>query len=547
MNRFAYVPIVTFVLLASCGESSRSVEVTLLDPCHLGNGAACESLAITTSEQALCGETFCSKQSVWKQLAVFPDGCPSDDVLRNGDVTSALRVISADAGGSLPELAPLDEARFGFAGLLRGSDCAVFGAGCTEADLTKIRKVRVEMLPMPGTGACQDDYVCREGSCVDADRADGESCLPYLVASGELPQPSHQKVTVSGPGIVATDKGYLVGYREDLHSESESVARIRLLPIGDEGVLGQLIDQPIEACERAIPKGGIGMAMALDQGLLATESPACEGRGAGATFISFAPNGAILDVRASAGGLPEVSLARAHALAPGRSRNTFELAYSTKGAAHRLSLLGASPQGGYSVIFPEARFEFAQIATSKDAIAYRLTPAERGDEALLGFGEWGDTPKIMKLPAGSAGVIALDGDRAAAVNLLDGGGLSWGGYSTTGSSFGAGSFQAGAPFTTVATAIADKQVVVAAGRAGEVLLASIGNVTTKLTPHPSVISQFEKAIGNVSLSAYEGRGLAATSRQNRVALVWLNERREGGSLGGFAIFECRSSQLPSPG
>lgn len=548
MNRFAYAPMTSLVLLASCGESSRAVEVTLLDPCLLGSETSCDDLTAGPSEEAICGGAFCSKSAVWTQLAVFPNGCPSDDVLRTGDIAAALRVISADAGGNLPEIGELDEARFGFAGLLRGSDCAVFGAGCTEADLTKIRKVRVEMLPVPRSGACQANDICREGSCVDAEQADGESCLPLLVASGDLPQPSRPGAAVSGPGIVATDRGYLIGYREDSRSTDGSSASIRLLPLGDEGVLGPAVDQPLEACEKAIPKGGIGMAMALDQGLLATEYPACDGRGAGAAFVAFAPNGAILDVTTFTGDLPEVSLASAHSLAPGPSRNSFELVYSTAKTAHRVSLLGASPQGGYSAIFPDTRFDSARVATSKNAIAYLLTPAERGGEMLLGFSEWGEAPRVMKLPAGSVGAVSLHVERAVATNILESGGLSWTGYSTSGSSFGAGRFQLGAPFTAVDVAIADEQVVIAAGRPGEISLASIGNVTTNLTARPTVIAQFENDLGNVSLSAYAGRSLAVTSKRDRFALAWLNGNSQPGEgpVGGFAIFECVAPSSPRP-
>lgn len=537
-SRFGFVyALMMATLLVSCGESANSIQVSLLDPCRLSSPTSCDELSPTPSEQSLCGDAFCAQKAVWAQLAVFPEGCPTDELLREGVLTGAMHVVSTEAGRALPELGKLEEARFGFAGLLRASDCAIVGAGCTEADLSTIRRVRVEMRPVSGSAGCHANDACQEGACVSAAEADGESCLPRLIASGELPERAIAEAIASGPGIVATNLGYLIGYREDIPSQAGTTARVRLVPIADNGSVGKTIEQPIESCETAITKGGIGMAMALDQGLLVTEYPACGNQGAGATFISFTPGGAILDVTTFAGALPHVSLANVHSLSLGQSRNSFELAYLASGAAFRLNLVGARAQDGYAPIFPDRRFGFIQIASSKDAIAY-LAGGEDAPDALLGMSNWDEPPVLTSLPKGWVGAVAVDENRAVAVTLLDDGGISWTGQSTTGAALGTGSLHAGGPFTAVEVGIADKQVVLAAGRPGAIHLAPIGSVATKLADRATVLSQYEPTLGNVSLSAYDGERLALATKDDGFALAFIESRKGAGKVGGFAIFEC---------
>lgn len=528
--------VASIVASISCGGSKQRVEVTLLDRCHLGSSDACDGSDPSPSDLALCGDDFCSGKAVWAQLAIFPDGCPSDDTLAEGDVTGAVRVLAAEAGQPLPALGELDEARFGFAGLLRSADCSVVGLGCTEASLATIRKVRVEMRPVSGRGICRANDTCQRGACVGSAGDASDTCLPVLVTAGELPARDDPRSVVSGPGIVATETGYLIGYREDVPNGG---ARIRLGPVDDDGVLGAPVEEAIDSCGDIVGGGGIGMAMSVDQGLLVTAHPACSGRGAGASFITFARNGAILDVQTYAGAGDVFSLAKVHAVAEGRTRNSFELAYVSDGAAHRLALSGARPEGGALSIFPDASASFAQIASSIEGIAHLVGVASNAQTtALFGMADWDADPMVSRGAAGAFGAVIAHEHRAIAAMATRQGGLRWEGRTVDGSSFGAGALESGGPFAAVDVVTVGEHVVMAAGRRAGIWLASIGRASETLASQPSVIAQHGPSLGGVSLSEYDGDHLAMASARRRFALTWPSGQGGEGPVGGFALFEC---------
>lgn len=527
----------SLVATLSCGEESRTIEVTLLDTCRLGS--ACEDSETPARLFPLCGDAYCTDTARFATLAVFAGGCPGEEILREGNWESALRVLHGDAGEPLPSLGELDASTHGFAGVLRSQDCGVVGFGCTEADLSVIRKVRVEMAPSSGGGACEGGDICKEGSCEPAPSMIESTCSPKLAFQGELPDREGQGSILSGPGVVATDKGYLVGYREDLTtSAEESQARVKLVRIDRSGQATTPIAKDIDTCPGIAPGAGLGMAVSMDQGLLVTPQPACEGRGAGATFVAFAPNGTILDATTFAGAGPDLSLSPVHALAPGLLRNSFELAYISGGSAYRLSLLGARPQDGFVSIFPDKKPAFVQLASSPSAIAYLAgSPTQAGGEIAFGVGSWQSEPS-MTSGAGFLGAVAAYENRAISVAALSPSGLRWEGRASDGTPIGDGYLETEGSLTAVDIAVVSGEAIVAAARSGGLFLASLGEIGGEVSAEARIIATYDENLGDISLSSYDGRSLALAAHRDGFALTWLNSRIGEGPVGGFALFDC---------
>jgi hypothetical protein len=129
--------------VASCG-GAPDIDVVLYDPENIRDGAQ------------------------YAQLAVFTDGCPSDQYLAFGEVRAAVMVQTVPADGVFSELGKLKKGTYGFVGLLRANDCAVLGVGCTEVDFEKHRHITVQLDPViPPAGACDTSLgiYCTGGIC----------------------------------------------------------------------------------------------------------------------------------------------------------------------------------------------------------------------------------------------------------------------------------------------------------------------------------------------------------------------------------------------
>lgn len=529
--------------LISCGARRHAIEVTLLDPCRLNKASTCDDVEVSPKDRSFCGDSFCGHSADTAHLAVFPGGCPSADVLDRGDLTTAIRVISEEAGRPLPSLGEIDEGHYGFVGLLRGADCRVVGHGCTEANISTIRRVRVEIAPALGLGACDVGSSCQGGHCAAEPEGDTDVCLPWLVASGTLPSLTAADAVVSGPAIVATGDGYLVGYREDSAGENGSRrAKLHLMSLGGDGALAAPVTTQLESCEATASTLGLSMAFASDQGLGATPLPACEGQGAGLHLFTFASNGAQLDSRSFVDAGPSLSIAPTHSLAAARQRNGFELVYTVDDAAYRLGLSGAKPNDAYRPLFASTSAAFAQIATTSDGIAYLVGSTTTADPTLFGFGPWERDPVVQSLVGSTSGAVTAHADRAVAAVVTGEGQVHWRGLGLDGSSLGDGAMEGSRRFGTVDLATVNGSVVLASGRPSEIVLAVITGRDGSLSPRPTLVAQHGPSLGGISLSRYDGGSLAMASAGSQFALAWLDGELTGEApVGGFAIFDCAKS------
>lgn len=517
-------------LLASCGHERRDLRITLRDACGLTESADCER---GEGANGACGSAHCSREAAWANLAVFEGGCPPADALLTGNLNDAIRVVTGKAGSALPSIGELEEARHGFAGIFRASDCTIVGAGCTEVDLSDERNVQIDLHPVTGNGACGDGHACEQGLCAPSADPAGEdpsskagACLPLLVASGALPERSADSVA-SGLGMVATEAGYLVGYREEV--EGSGPLLVRIVPIGKDGEIGASDETRIEHCAGSFGDG-LGMALSDESGLLATSLAPCDGHGAGAAFVSFTPDGTIVDARRVAGAGSDLVLAPSRSLAPGRAANDFELVYLTGGAAHRLGLTGTEPHATFQALFPDARASFAQVASSQDVIA-RLVGSKNAIH--LGIGPWESTPRTVRLEGSAVASLAVHRDRVVVVRNLEEGGLVWEGRTRIGASFGDGRFETNRALTALDVVTANGEAIVIAATSSGFFLLPIGDMSGSLAPLPKLIVQHAPAS-----SAHDAQSLAVASIDDRLAIAWLNDRETSGSIGGYALFEC---------
>lgn len=152
------------VVVSSCG--TPAVEIELDDPCHLkADDPFCVLHTVTEEERNECDGSFCTGAGQWVQLAVFRGQCPADSVLAAGDLDAAESIYSVLVGTDLPAVGSLPTDDFGFAVLLRTDNCAVIGFGCTDGDLTKDRRVPINVYPWAGQGACNASEQCLDARC----------------------------------------------------------------------------------------------------------------------------------------------------------------------------------------------------------------------------------------------------------------------------------------------------------------------------------------------------------------------------------------------
>ena len=515
--RFRCALALACVALASCGHERRDVRVTLHDTCGLTDGADCQQ---GDAVPEACS-SYCSRLARWANLAIFEGRCPDRDALLRGDLSGAIRVVQGRAGSTLPSIGELDDERYGFAGIFRASDCAIVGIGCSEVDLSEQSTVRIEMLPAIGSGLCTAGHVCQEGVCTSSEAASDEAtCTPVLVASGALPEPKGNARAV-GVGLVATDSGYLAAYRED---DADGSLRIRILPIEKDGQLGEGFETRIEHCGSA-SEAGLAMALSLEGGLLATTLAPCENQGAGAAFVAFAHDGAILDTKRFAGAGQDLRITH-RSLASGPGPNDFELVYTAAGSAYRLRLAGAQPHASYEALFPEATTSFAQVASLGDDVA-RLV----GSEAAIhvGVGSWEASPRLTRLEGSALASLAVHGGRVV-VTRSTSGGLAWEGRTSSGASFGDGSFTTGQAIAAVDIAIAKGVAILGAAHATGIHVLPLGDMRRELAAEPKLVVQHALSEGASSL--------VMASQKSRFGVAWLRGGEGKGPIGGYALFDC---------
>lgn len=536
---------------ASC-SSNPEVEIILLDPC------------------AESGTSF-RDAAAYTEILVVENGCPEDPDLAAGAVESAVFQGVAEADKGLPKIGALEKGKYGFVALLKDANCGVIGFGCTAADLENIREVRIAVRawtqadtcqPLTG-GSCPLPLSCDEGRCVQEPGEGGAGgCDLSVVAGGPLPKLGVTGAQVTGPGVVATTSGFVIGYREYATSDGTMVAN--LVPLSDTGTLGTpfsvKVMDPTDAGQTPCPgktvNDGVGMAYYDTQGLFVASLPDCGG-GAGAAFVPFESSGSIGAWSAPRNpAFEDLTLGRGHSVAPATQSNEWEFVYraTTAGAPTiQRGIIQGNSFKNYPILtlFGAAPAAFGEVATGGTA---------RG---FLGGGVTSEagTSTIVELSK----IDAVNGDDATALGELTLPGASWATLTAWDDRV-----LAAVPATSgllysvaeVATASINPLVDQSALGGGSVIaadvvahgdnllfaLAQAGQITVQrlqgaqgtIATSASDTQTLSGTIGKVSITNFDGTKMAMAADRDRVAVVWITTQQPGTSdpTGGWALLQC---------
>jgi len=97
----------------------------------------------------------------------FSGACPSTEDLAYGRTSGATRVQNVKSNESTLELSGLADGNYGFAFILRQSNCDVLAAGCTQVTVPKHTHVTVGIGQYPEYTACDPtkNEQCVDGAC----------------------------------------------------------------------------------------------------------------------------------------------------------------------------------------------------------------------------------------------------------------------------------------------------------------------------------------------------------------------------------------------
>lgn len=514
-------------VVGSCG-GNEEVTIVLLDPCKDEGG------------------TSFREASVYTEILVVKNGCPSDADLAAGKVENVEFQGIAESTGKLPSVGDLAKGKYGFVVLVKDANCGVVGFGCTAADLENIREVRIAVRawtsantcqPLTG-GKCPAPKTCEEGRCVGEPSGDGGSgCDLTVLADGVLPSTD---ASVTGPGIVATPTGFVIGYRE---YASDGGISATLVPLSDAGDLGTPSTVEVDSCAGQTLTDGVGMAFQGSAGLFAASLPDCGG-GAGAAFVPFESDGTIGSWSAPHNpAFSGLTLARTHSVAPARLENEWEFVYRavTAGAGgleRGIILINAFKNTPIEYLFGSVDAQFGQVATGSTARGFLGggIPGEAGTSTSLGLSAIGTTDAALPLigevplPSASWSAITAWGAKVAA-GVPDASGFTWSAVSVSSSSvtplvdqatLGSGSVSSGD------MVVHGDSLLVALGKSGTITAYRLTGATGSLSETPEVTSE-------VTATGFSGTQMAIAAARSRLAIAWLGS---GTSTGGYALLQC---------
>lgn len=357
-------------------------------------------------------------------------------------------------------------------------------------------------------------------------------------ASGELPAPPAGPGTLTGPGIVATDTGFVIGYR----SQEGSSLRALVLSISDAGVAGNPSEFQLDGCTSEIPTDGVSLAYRSGLGMLAASTPNC-GKGAGALFIPFDDQGMVGQASAPKNGAFEQLDTSLRAVAPSKLAEEWELVYlvTTDGqpaVVERIVLQGAVFKTTVPIAQPfgDGPRPWASVATGSEVIAL-LSPNPAAGSVELLLGPLGasvlSVAAAPALPAADSGdLVAWDARVAAGVRTPSGlhvgvYELATGGINTVAT----GELPSPGALSSVLAVDGDR-LYAAHGSPAFVQLDSIDGA--KGTP------SFGK-ISSAKLGAdFDGTRFAIAAARGKVALVWLGKPKQSSKnvAGGWLIARC---------
>lgn len=504
--------------------------------------------------------------ATYAQLAVFPDACPPLEQLRVGDLTGATTVQTIDPMDSFAALGDMSKGKYGFSVLLRLDDCGVLAYGCTEADFEVHRRVTIAVQEYPDkpAGACDasEGLVCVGGQCVegeesdagpkpDANEADASTpkiCKLTTTAADVLPVPRSAGATFTGPDVVATPEGFVVGYRE-VDATGATAKGYRIL-VKNDGTASAPVAYDLHGCSGAPASSGLAMGWsdANHAGLMAVAMPACGEAGPSlhvTTFDAFGQPRSLDTYNTQ-----DLRLSSVQAAAPYPDSTRIAMAAVANGQptmylfqdSRVFQDTEAIENGGQPATF-------AQVATGTGIVALAAAASVGGAGtstiSLSVRAPKSTNPSTVTLPGGTKAAVAAWNDRAL-LAVADTNSISWNAYDVDGYGVGNGGLAgSGSAFLGLDVAVMQPHVWVAGARPGTITLYRLDDIngsfessTTymanlKGTPDPS---------SDASLLDFDGKNVALAAGNNRAIVVWLTDEGPADDvqvpIGGYAVLTC---------
>lgn len=350
------------------------------------------------------------------------------------------------------------------------------------------------------------------------------------------PLPTQDQAGRTGPGVVATDTGFVIGYREALGASLQA----RVLYVSDAGVVSAPEVFALGGCATTQPKDGVALAYAKGMGLLATSLPDC-GTGAGAVFVPFDASGVTTNASAPKNAsFYDLTLARSGALAPAVTPGEYELVYrvvSTSGTSVERVVLQGPAFKNVPIEHPygDGDLPFGMIATSKTTRAV-LAPDLAKSSLILKVGPMTsdtiDSEWQSVLPMSASPAMVVWGDRVAVAVPVGGTVMlrvlerSPGGLETLSEPI------LGVPVSDeVRLAVLDDHLLVASVQQSQITL----TVFTGAVSSPSISPAGTHTL-DLPLPPALRVGLAAA--RGRVALTWLSNSTGSMPMGGWKLLGC---------
>ncbi|MEZ4257894.1 MAG: hypothetical protein R3B36_02420 [Polyangiaceae bacterium] len=518
----------------------------------------------------------------WIEVGAFRDGsCGALAPMLPAGIPvegMAARVAFRPNEPARPRLGDIPTATYAFGAVARDEDCSVVATGCAEVDVSGERAVRIDLAPVDTPrGACGQGAKCDAARCVPAnDIADpsiGAGCPLLLVGAGPLANPVGAGGSLlSPPAVAATDKGFVIAYREV--DPAGGIAKVTVLPVDfGGGALTPLRPSLGARCSGSEESDGVGLvADPGGGGFVTLARAACPPERGAIEFIGFNPDFSVgkYIVSAALDDRTVLTMANAHAVAP-RITGGYSVAFIENGVAkvapadpltglgNEFGLFGATPPHTGAWIAASSR-ALALMAVGTGPLAQPPSDAGApdGGTSQVDAGADEGVLRLHVVPAGTA-LNALGAPTATFPG-------SWGSLAVTGArvitvsegaSGGRGvtfrSFDVGKPAAVdtngfsveglgkvlfADVAIAKDRVFFAVEKAGEISLVAYANATTIPTPLREVTFSREPRIPTVA-NVRDGR-VAVAATETRVAVAWTTARvlTSNDAAGGYAVFAC---------
>jgi len=359
-------------------------------------------------------------------------------------------------------------------------------------------------------------------------------CL--IEASGALPAPAATASVLTGPGVVATDTGFVIGFRD----QDGASLRAVVVPLSDGGVTGAPDEFELGGCAGVSPTDGVSLAYRDGKGMMTTSLPNC-GTGAGAVFIPFDDKGQTAQAAGPKNGAFKGLETWPGALAPSKGIDEYELVYtvtsSQPSVAERAMLSGTNFKTTVPIAHPfgEGPRGGIAVATGKDVIALLSSDASDGSvDLVMGPLTGGalDVKPAPELPSGKdAGLVAFGSRVVAGVRTAAGLSVRVLELGTGIVSVASGELPSTDSLSSSLAVDGDRLYAVHAGKA-KLRIQTVHGVSAT----PSFPAATTTELTHTALSSLQGTRVAVAAARGKLVVVWLDGNSV--SAGGFIVARC---------